>query len=327
MKYGTIGTSWITDSFIQGASLVDGMELAAVYSRNLETGKAFSKKYGNKAVFTDLEQMAKGDLIDSVYIASPNVLHYEQSRIFLESGKHVLCEKPITVTSSQIKELVDLAKHKNLVYLEAIMMFHLPARKVLQDLLRKIGNITTARFDFSRISSEYKSYLEGGLPNIFNPRLATGCLMDLGIYCIYPAIDFFGVPKKIFATAGFLNTGADGYGNSIFVYKDKQVNLSYSKVGNSQLGSEIIGDKGTILINSISKLTNMKIIWKDGSEEEIIGDIPKHILMNGEAQSFYNYVTNITRYENEYRYASELSVRVCEVMQIIQEQSNIKFGL
>ena len=82
MKYGTIGTSWITDSFIQGASLVDGMELAAVYSRNLETGKAFSKKYGNTAVFTDLEQMAKGDLIDSVYIASPNVLHYEQSRIF-----------------------------------------------------------------------------------------------------------------------------------------------------------------------------------------------------------------------------------------------------
>ena len=77
------------------------------------------------------------------------------------------------------------------------------------------------------------------------------------------------------------------------MYKDKQVNLSYSKVGNSQLGSEIIGDKGTILINSISKLTNMKIIWKDGSEEEIIGDIPKHILMNGEAQSFYNYVTNI----------------------------------
>ncbi len=325
MKYGTIGTSLITDSFIQGAKLIDGLELTAVYSRNLEKGLAFSEKHGVQTVFTDLEQMASSDMIDAVYIASPNVLHYEQSKMFLEHGKHVLCEKPITVTASQIKELINLAKQKNLIYLEAIMMLHLPARLLLRDSLHKIGNITMVRFDFSQLSSKYQSYLDGDLPNIFNPKYSTGCLMDLGIYCIYPSLDFFDLPEKIITTAGFLTTGADGYGNSIFLYKDKQVNLSYSKIGQSRLGSEIIGDKGTIVIDSISKLTNIKIVWNDGSEEVVVGDIPKHILMSGEAQSFYNYVTNIIKYEKEYQYASELSVKVCEVMEIMREQAKIRF--
>jgi predicted dehydrogenase len=325
MTYGTIGTSLITDEFIQGAKLIDGLELTAVYSRNLEKGLVFSQKYGVQTVFTNLEQMASSDMIDAVYIASPNALHYEQSKLFLEHGKNVLCEKPITVTSSQLKELINLAKQKNLVYIEAIMMLHLPARLLLQNSLHKIGNITTVRFDFSQLSSKYQSYLNGDLPNIFNPKFATGCLMDIGVYCIYPAIDLFGIPQKIVTTACFLTTGADGYGNSIFLYKDKQINLSYSKIGQSRLGSEIIGDKGTIIIESISRLANIKIVFNDGSEESITGDIPKHVLMSGEANSFYNYVTNIIKYEKEYQYACDLSVKVCEVMEIMREQSNIKF--
>src|SRR4051794_28274423 len=98
MKYGTIGTSPITNEFIESAKLVDGMELTAVYSRNIEKGISFAGKHGVKSVFIDLEQMASSELIDAVYIASPNSLHYEQSKLFLEKGKHVLCEKPIAIT-------------------------------------------------------------------------------------------------------------------------------------------------------------------------------------------------------------------------------------
>lgn len=325
MKYGTIGTSMITDNFIRSSRLVDGLDLTAVYSRRLEKGLEFSQKYGVKTVFTDMEQMASSDAIDAVYVASPNSLHYEQCKLFLQHGKHVLCEKPIAVTSVQVRELIDLARQKNVVYMEAIIMLHLPARLLLREALQKIGTITTARFDYSQLSSKYQSYLNGDVPNIFNPKFATGCLMDLGIYCVYPALDFFGMPEKITTAAGFLATGADGCGSSIFSYQDKQVTLSYSKTGQSRVGSEILGDKGTIVIDSISKLTGIKIVWNDGTEEPLVGDVPKDSIMSGEARSFFHYVTDRARYEEEYQYACELAVQVSETMGIMREQANIKF--
>lgn len=325
MRYGVIGTNWITQSFIQGAGLFDGMKLAAVYSRSSEKGKAFADKYGAKAVFTDLNEMASSDSIEAVYIASPNSIHYEQSKLFLEHGKHVLCEKPITVTPAEHRELSELADRKHLIYMEAIMLLHLPARVIVKKLLPQLGSITTARFDFSQLSSQYQGYLNGELPNIFNPEFATGCLMDLGVYCVYAALDFFGVPDGITTTAGFLNTGADGYGNSIFYYEGKQVCISYSKVGQSRLGSEIIGDKATLVIDSISKLTGVKLILSDGSVQTVIGDIPKHILMSGEAESFYRFATDYNRYETEYLNARSLSQKVCEVMETMKNQANIRF--
>lgn len=325
MKFGTVGTGWITDEFVKGTRLIDNFNLGAVYSRNKETGEKFAQKYGCPAVYTDLNKMAESSDIDAVYIASPNSFHYEQSRIFLENGKHVLCEKPATVTPVQLEELTQLAEEKGLIYLEAIMMLHQPALKKLEKALSKIGKITTARFDFSQLSSKYQSLIDGKTPNIFNPEFKTGCFMDLGIYCIYPALHLFGIPHDIMATAGFLSTGADGYGSSIFVYPDFQLSLSYSKIGQSRLGSEIMGDNGTVVIGSISKLTDMKIIYNDGSEEIIEGDIPKEILMSREAESFYRFITEKKKYSAEYRYASELSIRVCGVMERMRRMAGIGF--
>lgn len=328
MRYATVGTSWITDAFIEGAEIAGGLELTAVYSRNEKTGQSFASKYGGRPVFTDLELLAKSDLIEAVYIASPNIYHYSHSKLFLENGKHVICEKPITVTSDQYRELNAIARRNKLVYMEAIMMRHLPARKLLHKVIKQIGHIYTARFDFSQLSSKYNELLSGKLPNIFNPALAAGCLMDLGVYCVYAAIDLFGRPKNVISSAGFLESGADGYGTAIFDYDDKQVTLTYSKVGQSLLGSEIIGDKGTIKIDSISKLTGMTLIHnKNGREsaENLIGDIPKNQLMSGEAAAFLKYATDIERYSDEIKSISELALAVNETMELIRQQSGIKF--
>ena len=79
VRYGTIGTGWITDAFIKGAEMVEGLELVAVYSREQEKGDQFAHEHGAPLVFTDYKKMAECDDIDAVYIASPNALHYEQS--------------------------------------------------------------------------------------------------------------------------------------------------------------------------------------------------------------------------------------------------------
>ena len=326
MKFGTIGTSGITDRFLEAAGTVEGLRHAAVYSRSEEAARGFAERHGAENVFTDLDQMAASDSIDAVYIASPNALHYQQSKLFLEHGKHVLCEKPAAAAPEELRELRRLAERNHVVYLEAIIMLHLPARQKLKEALREIGNITSARLDYSQLSSKYPAYLAGETPNIFNPKLAAGCLMDLGVYCVYPALDFFGVPERIVSAAGFLRTGADGYGSSLFLYPDKQVTLTYSKLGDSRIGSEIIGDKGTIAIGSISKLADIRLIRSDGSEEVLAGTAPSSVFMAGEALDFYRYVTAPETCREEYRCAGELSERVSEAMAEIRRQAGIRIG-
>lgn len=319
IKYGVIGSGWIAESFVEGAQTVDGMQFAAMYSRTYEKGKEFAEKFGCEKVYTDINEFAESD-IDAVYIASPNSLHYEQSKLMLEKGKHVLCEKPITITPDEFTELFSLAKEKKLVYTEAIMMMHSPHKEKVKNALGKIGKITTAHFDFSQLSSKYKALKEGRNPNIFNPEMKTGCLRDLGIYCYYPVVDFFGLPNKISASAGFLETGADGYGTAVLDYDDKQITLTYSKVGQDYCGSQIFGDEGTISIESISKLTGVKIHFADGRKEEVQGEIEKHILMAYEAKNFYDFITD---YEKNYQKYYEINLKIFEVNKLLFEVKNL----
>lgn len=322
IKYGVIGSGWIAESFVEGAQTVDGLEFAAMYSRTYEKGKEFAKKFGCENIFTDLEAFAKSD-IDAVYIASPNSLHYSQSKLMLENGKHVLCEKPITITPDEFEDLFSLAKSKNLIYTEAIMMMHSPLKDKVKKALGKIGKITTAHFDFSQLSSKYKALKNGENPNIFNPEMKTGCLRDLGIYCYYPAVEFFGLPEKISSCAGFIETGADGYGTAVLNYPDKQVTLTYSKIGQDYLGSQIFGDEGTITIESISKLTGVKIHFADGRTEEVTGEVAKHILMAYEAENFYKFITDFEKYKEEYFEINQKVFEVNKLMYEVKRQCNI----
>ena len=326
MRYGIVGTSWITESFIAGAALAGGMELAAVYSRSAQRAEAFAQKHGAALTFTTLEEMATCAAIDAVYIASPNVFHAPQSRLFLEHDKHVLCEKPATVTAAQARELLALARSRRLVYMEAIMMLHQPARETVRQALREIGAITTARFDFSQLSSRYAALQAGETPNIFNPAMAAGCLMDLGVYCVYPALDFWGKPLKIRASAGFLPTGADGWDSALFSYPGLEVSLTCSKTGQSRLGSEILGDKGTLVIGSLSQLSDIRLLRSDGREERLVGEADKAALMGNEARDFRRYAADYDGCQEERRYAEELSAAVSEVMEEMRRQAGIRFG-
>jgi|LSQX01.2.fsa_nt_gb predicted dehydrogenase len=324
IRYGVIGTGKITEEFIIGAQDVDGLKLAAVYSRTERRGEDFAQKFGSPVVYTNIESFASSD-IDAVYVASPNSLHYEQSKLMLENGKHVICEKPITVTPEELRELECIAEEKGLVYMEAIMYLYSPARELLINSIKRIGKITSAHFDYSQFSSRYAQYKRGELPNVFNPKFAGGCLMDLGIYCVYPALDFLGIPQKISSSAGFIKTGADGYGSTIFDFSDKQVTLTYSKLAQSYSGSQILGDEGTITVGSISQLQNIEICRHDGSRETICGYTPKTKLMGYEAKAFYLYITQREAYRHKYNYARGLALDVSEVMQNIREKCSILF--
>ena len=299
--------------------------LTAVYSRTLEKGREFGAKYGVETVFTDMEAMAQSDLIDAVYIASPNKLHAEHVRIFLENGKHVICEKPLSAHAKDVKALQTLAKERGLIYLEAIMFMHLPQRRLLEEALEKIGGVNVAKLDFCQRSSKYDAYLAGNLPNIFNPTLETGALMDLGIYCVYPALYLFGMPERTQITAQLLASGADGSGIVAMQYPDKLVNLVYSKVGQAAANTDFQGNLGTVSVASISKLANIEIIYNDGSRETVCGEEPKYKLMGYEAKDFYRYITEPEASAAEYAQCCALAYAVSDYMEQLRRDAGIHF--
>ena len=154
MKYGVIGTGWITESFVRSADTVPGMELTAVCSRTLESGQTFAARVGRELTcFTTAEEMAQSD-IDGVYIASPNRLHHAQSRLFLANGKHVICEKPAVVTADEMRDLQALAVQNHCVYMEALMMLYLPQRAMIKSLIEEIGPIRAGHVSFAQYSSK-----------------------------------------------------------------------------------------------------------------------------------------------------------------------------
>ena len=254
-----------------------------------------------------------------------HALHFEQSKLLLERGKHVICEKPLCAQADKVRILQETARKQGVIFLEAIMYLHLPQRKVLEEALGQIGPITLAKLDFCQRSSKLDRYLEGELPNIFNPALETGALMDLGVYCVYPALTLFGKPESFSIEPRMLASGADGAGAITLHYPDKLVVLAYSKLGEAQANSDFQGTQGTVGVSSISRLAGITLWKKDGSLQKLWGDDEKFRLMGWEAKDFYRYITDPDATAQEYARCSELSLQVAEFLEEARKKAGISF--
>lgn len=325
LRFGTIGSGWITDEYIHGAKDSGLWELTAVYSRTRERGEEYAQKHGASLVFTDLAEMANSSEIDAVYVASPNAFHYQHSKLMLSHGKHVICEKPLCAQAEKVRELQKIAAENGVIYLEAIMFMHLPQRKILEDALAKIGKITMAKIDFCQRSSKLDSYLAGELPNIFNPKMETGGLMDLGVYCVYPALLFFGKPESFSIDIVPMSTGIDGNGIINMKYPDKLVTLTYSKLGQAGANTDFQGTDGTVAVDSISRIANISLWRKDGTTEQLYGGDDKYQLMGWEAKDFYRYITEPEASRADYERCAEMSIAVSEFMEAARKKAGVLF--
>jgi predicted dehydrogenase len=176
--WGILGPGKIAERFAQCVDVVEGASIHAVASRSRERGEKFARRHKASTVYSSYQELVADPEIDVVYIATPHHLHYENTRQCLDAGKHVLCEKPLTVNASESERLIALAKEKQLFLMEAMWTYFLPIYKVVRRWLdsREIGEVTlmTSTFGFTPTRDE-----DGRL---FNPELAGGTLLDIGIY-------------------------------------------------------------------------------------------------------------------------------------------------
>lgn len=269
VRFGVVGTNWITESFLQAASQLDDFSLNAVYSRTSERATEFAAKYGVTLTFTDLESMAKSSEIDAVYIASPNSLHAEQAILFMNHGKHVLCEKPIASNAGEVKAMIQAAKENNVLLMEALKSTLVPNFKSVQQHIHTIGKIRRYVASYCQYSSRYDAYKQGVVLNAFNPAFSNGALVDIGIYCIYPLVVLFGKPLEVQANGLLLESGVDGEGSILLKYEEMEAVIMYSKITNSTIPFEIQGEEGNIRIDKVNTPEQVEIYYRNGTVEDI----------------------------------------------------------
>ena len=258
VRFGVVGTNFITDWVVAGARQDDRFELVAVYSRKQETADAFAAKHQIPYTFTSLEEMAKSPLIDAVYIASPNFLHAEQSILCMKHGKHVLCEKPFASNAWEVREMIAASAKYDVTLMEAMKPTLTPNFRSVRENLGRLGTIRRYFSCYCQYSSRYDKFKEGVVLNAFRPELSNGAMMDIGIYTVYPMVVLFGRPKKIDASGIVLSSSADGQGAVNFEYEGMNATVLYSKIANSSLPTEIQGEEGNITLDRINIIGEVK---------------------------------------------------------------------
>ena len=270
IKIGIVGTNFISDSFCEAARLVPGVQVYAVCSRKQETGDAFARRHSIPHVYTDYDKFLSSKL-DAVYIATPNYVHCEQTISALERGKHVLCEKVMAVNEAQVRSMADCARSSGRILLEAMRPDFDPAYNLVEKTLPRLGRLSRASFEFCQYSSRYDRYLDGEILNAFNPRLCNAAVMDIGVYCIHTLVRLFGMPEEVKACSVKLENGFEGSGAVLMRYKNMTAEAVYSKISASVRPSVIQGEKGSLLIDYVSKPEHLELRLRKGSRDSLAG--------------------------------------------------------
>ncbi len=273
IKLGTIGSGAIVHSILDNVKIEEGIRLVAVYSRSEEKGKALAAEYGADKVYTEMDAFLADDEVNFVYIATPNLLHYEQTKKALLAGKNVICEKPFCTKAEQAHELVDLAREKHLFLVEAVPTAFLPNFDILRRELPRIGRVKLVLGNYSQYSSRYDRLLNGEVPNVFNPECGAGCLMDINFYNVYLNVALFGKPNDVVYYPNIYPGLVDTSGILIMCY-DGFISQSAGAKDTWGVNSfQIEGEKGYIYITDGSNgIAEVRVVTK--TSDEIFNDQP-----------------------------------------------------
>mgnify|MGYP000850891895 CR=1 FL=1 len=153
VRIATIGSSAIAERFVDAVGQVEGVEYVAAYSRALGRARAFGEPHGASLFFDGLDELAASDVVDAVYIASPNGVHADQASLLVHAGKHVLVEKSFAPTEREARRVFDAAHGGGVVALEAARNLHTQGFATIERTLSRLGAVAQASLRFGKVTS------------------------------------------------------------------------------------------------------------------------------------------------------------------------------
>jgi predicted dehydrogenase len=214
IRWGVVGTGAVACDFASDLGFAPGAVLAGVCSRDPARAHEFARAFGARHAHGSIEELARNEDVDVVYIATPHVRHRDDCLACLAGGKPVLCEKPFTLNAHQAREVIDQAQARHLFCMEAMWMrFHplmLRVRALIQSGAIGQVRLLAAEFGFAA------SYDPAG--RLFSRELGGGALLDLGVYLISLAFFLLGRPSQVTGAASVAETGVDEQMSALLQY-------------------------------------------------------------------------------------------------------------
>ncbi|WP_190808547.1 Gfo/Idh/MocA family protein [Flagellimonas sp. S3867] len=245
IKWGIIGPGNIARKFTSDLKLVDTASVSAVASRNLERAQSFADEFQIPQVFDSYDSLFASNAVDIVYIATPHNFHKDLAIKAMEKGKHILCEKPLGINRVEVEEIIAAAKQNKVFMMEGLWSRFNPSIKKAKQLVDsgEIGNVSYVYADFAFYGLDRDED-----SRVLNLDLASGSLLDIGIYPIFLAYLILGMPEEIQASSNFHPNGTEIQTSMIFQYPNAQAVLYSGLTSDSKMEAKISGSQGEIII-------------------------------------------------------------------------------
>ena len=246
-----------------------GRRLSGVANRTHEKAVAFAERHGVAKVYDTVEDLYADPEIDAVYVTTPHNTHIRYLRAALAAGKHVLCEKSITLNSAELDEARAIAREHGVVLMDATTILHMPLYRVLlaRAASGEFGRMNLAQLNFG----SYKEY--GDLTNRFyNINLAGGAMLDIGVYALSLMRLFMeSQPTEVVSLGNLASTGVDEAGGIVCRNAEGQLGVVSLTIHSKQPKRAVLSfDKCYVEISEYPRADSATIVWTaDGRRETV----------------------------------------------------------
>ena len=287
MRIGVVGNGMIVEWMFRDIKALPDVtaEAICVREKSLEKGRALAEKNGVSGVYTDYGEFLKNEAFDTVYLGIANHMHFAYAKQALEAGKHVICEKPFTVTAAETKALSDLARERGLFLWEAFKIPYSPIFQAVKAHLSDIGELRMVQCNYSRISSRYGRYQAGEILPAFDPKCAGGCLYDINLYNLHFVTGLFGKPARVHYFANYGYNGIDTAGTAILEYDGFYAVCTGAKDSTSPCSGVVQGTGGCIRVDGpVSSAAHVDLITPEGTRR--LAEDPENGVLTAEFREF-----------------------------------------
>jgi dihydrodiol dehydrogenase / D-xylose 1-dehydrogenase (NADP) len=319
LNWGIIGVGNIAHTLADALKKSPNNHLFAVASKTPEKANTFGEKYGVSNVYT-YQEIVNDKRIDIIYVATTHNFHFENAKLALEHGKHVLIEKPFTVNAKQARELVRIARAKQLFLMEAIWTRFLPSMNMIK---AKIANHEIG--DVRQITISYGGFVGPDYEKRLNdPTLAGGVTLDMGIYAISFVCFVLGeLPVDIKSMMRLSDSGVDEISNYMFRFPSGCLTTICTSYNLKMVNEAVIyGSKGFIRLPKFSGGSQFTLMNHAGTN-----DILKavDVVGNNHDNGFIYQVEEVARCIQEGVLESEIiplneTISIMEIMDTMREE-------
>jgi predicted dehydrogenase len=315
IRWGIIGAGHISSKFATALNSMDNVELAAIASRDLSKAEQFAERFQIKRAYGSYEELVKDPEIDVIYIGTPNTEHKANAELCIEHGKAVLCEKPFTVNQNEAEQLISKAKQNNVFLMEAMWTKFLPTTYAVKQW---IANNAIGKVKYIKISFGFQAEFNPK-SRLFDPNLAGGALLDVGIYPITYVIHMMGsLPDEIVSSAYLGKSNVDEIDIIAMKYSEGTLaDISCAVSANTGDTAEIVGENGKIVVPKFWSAESAELYDNSG---KLIETISHRFISNG-----YEYeAEEVNRCLREGKTQSDI-IPLNDTLDIIKLMDKIRF--